>query len=72
MIKNYLLIILTAMVCVISYSSFRMSSLATFHYKEANLASKVIKEVELDYPEYFYDVIVETDAYQNYINFIEK
>ena len=60
------------MVCIIAGSSFRMSNLATFHYKEAYLASKVIEEIKVHETEYFYDVLVETDAYQNYVEFISS
>lgn len=68
--KNYLLVLLVAMTCITSYSSFRMSNRAAFHYKEAYLASKVIEQIEKDIPDYFYDVLIETDVYQEYIDLI--
>jgi hypothetical protein len=45
-----------------------MSNRAAAHYKEAYYASKVIEQIILDNEDYYYDVLVETDAWQNYID----
>lgn len=46
-----------------------MSNRAATHYEEAYLASKVIECIREDNPEYFYDVLVETNIYQDYANY---
>ena len=68
--KNFLLVLLVTMTCITACSSFKMSNIASFHYKEAYLASKVIEQVKEDNPDYFYDVLIETDTYQEYIDLI--
>jgi hypothetical protein len=45
-----------------------MSNRAAYHYREAELASKVINQVRLDNPDYYYDVLIETDAWQEYVD----
>lgn len=70
--KNFLLILLVAMTCISSCSSFKMSNRAAKHFEEAYWASKVIEQVRKDLPDYFYDVLVETDAYQEYITVYDK
>lgn len=66
--KNFLLILLTIVCSILSISLVQMSNKASFHYKEAYYASKVIEQVILDNEDYYYDVLVETDAWQNYID----
>ena len=66
--KNFLLILLTIVCSILSINLVQMSNRASFHYKEAYYASKVIEQVILDNEDYYYDVLVETDAWQNYIN----
>ena len=68
--KKYLIVLLVAMTCITSCSSFKMSNRAAFHYKEAKLASKIINQLKEDNPNYFYDVLMETDVYQEYIDLI--
>ena len=68
--KNYLIVLLVAMTCITSCSSFKMSNYASYHYKEAKLASKVINQIKEDNPDYFYDILIETDVYQEYIDLI--
>lgn len=68
--KNYLIALLIGMTSIASYSSFKMSNRAAAHYKEAYLASKVIEQIRKDNPDYFYDVLIETDVYQEYIDYI--
>lgn len=68
--KKILLVLLTIVSIISSCSSFNMSNRAAAHYKEAYLASKVIESVKEDNPDYFYDVLIETDIYQEYIDFI--
>ena len=68
--KNFLLILLTIVCSITSCSSFKMSNRAAAHYKEAYLASKVIEQIRKDNPDYFYDVLIETDVYQEYIDYI--
>ena len=67
--KNILLILLTIVCSTIAISLVQMSSRATAHYKEAYYASKVIEQVILDNEDYYYDVLVETDAWQDYVNY---
>lgn len=66
--KNFLLILLTIVCSILAISLVQMSNRASFHYKEAYYASKVIEQIILDNEDYYYDVLVETDAWQNYIN----
>lgn len=66
--KNFLLILLTIVCSVLSISLVQMSNRASYHYKEAYYASKVIEQVILDNEDYYYDVLVETDTWQNYID----
>lgn len=66
--KNFLLILLTIVCSILAISLVQMSNRASFHYKEAYYASKVIEQVILDNEDYYYDVLIETDAWQNYIN----
>lgn len=66
--KNFLLILLTIVCSITSCSSIKMSNRTSYYYKEACLASKVIEQVIRDNPDYYYDVLVETDAWQNYID----
>lgn len=66
--KNFLLILLTIVCSILSISLVQMSNRASFHYKEAYYASKVIEQVILDNEDYYYDVLIETDAWQNYID----
>lgn len=66
--KNFLLILLTIVCSILAISLVQMSNRASFHYKEAYYASKVIEQVILDNEDYYYDVLVETDAWQNYID----
>lgn len=68
--KNFLLILLTIVCSITSCSSFKMSNRAATHYEEAYLASKVIEYIREDNPNYFYDVLIETDVYQEYIDYI--
>lgn len=68
--KNFLLILLTIVSIISSCSSINMSNRAAAHYEEAYLASKVIKQIREDNPDYFYDVLIETDVYQEYIDYI--
>lgn len=37
-------------------------------YKDYNTAIAVIEQVEQDEPDYFYDVLIETDVYQQFKN----
>lgn len=67
--KNFLLILLTIVCSVLSISLVQMSNRASFYYEEACLASKVIEQVILDNEDYYYDILVETDAWQNYVNY---
>lgn len=67
--KNFLLILLTIVCSILAISLVQMSNRASFHYKEAYFASKVIEQVREDNPDYFYDVLVETDVYQDYVNY---
>ena len=46
-----------------------MSNRAAAHSEEAYLAFKVIEYIREDNPDYFYDVLVETDVYQDYVNY---
>lgn len=66
--KNFLLILLTIVCSILAISLVQMSNRASFHYKEAYYASKVIEQIILDNEDYYYDVLVETDAWQNYID----
>lgn len=67
--KKYLIVLLVAVTCITSCSSFKMSKYASYYYEEALLASKVIEQIKEDNPDYFYDVLVETDAWQDYVNY---
>lgn len=67
--KNILLILLTIVCSTLAISLVQMSNRATAHYKEAYYASKVIEQVILDNEDYYYDVLVETDAWQDYVNY---
>lgn len=67
--KKILLVLLTIVSIISSCSSIQMSNRAVAHYEEAYLASKVIEYIREDNPEYFYDVLVETDVYQDYVNY---
>lgn len=66
--KNFLLILLTIVCSVLAISLVQMSNRASYHYEEAYFASKVINQVRLDNPDYYYDVLIETDAWQEYID----
>ena len=66
--KNFLLILLTIVCSILAISLVQMSNRASFHYKEAYYASKVIEQVILDNEDYYYDVLIETDVWQNYID----
>lgn len=66
--KNFLLILLTIVCSILAISLVQMSNRASFHYKEAYYASKVIEQIILDNEDYYYDVLIETDAWQNYID----
>lgn len=68
--KKILLILLTIVSIISSCSSINMSNRAAAYYEEAYLASKVIEQIREDNPDYFYDVLIETDVYQEYIDFI--
>lgn len=66
--KNFLLVLLAIVSIISSCSSFKMSNRAETYYKEAYFASKVIEQIRQDNPDYFYDVLVKTDVWQEYIN----
>lgn len=68
--KNLIIITLAIFAMVSSCSSYRMSNEAATLLKECKLASNVINQVISDCPDYFYDVLVETDAWQEYIEVI--
>lgn len=68
--KNFILILLTIVSIISSCSSINMSNRAAAHYEEAYLASKVIEQIREDNPDYFYDVLIETDVYQEYIDYV--
>lgn len=68
--KNFLLILLTIVCSVLAISLVQMANKAAAHYEEAYLASKVIEQIREDNPDYFYDVLIETDVYQEYIDYI--
>lgn len=66
--KNFLLILLTIVCSILSISLVQMSNRAAYHYREAELASKVVEQIIFDNEDYYYDVLVETDAWQDYVN----
>lgn len=68
--KNFLLILLTIICSITSISLVQMSNRAALLLKECKAASNVINQVYQDNEEYFLDVLIETDAWNEYQSII--
>ena len=70
MIKNYYSLIVTILSVVALISLNQMVNRAKTNIEECIAAQKVIEKVRNDNPDYFYDVLVETDEYQDYVEIL--
>ncbi len=59
-INNFFWMFVASIISIVVYDNIT--------YKDYNAAVAVIEQVEQDKPDYFYDVLVETDVYQQFKN----
>lgn len=68
--KNFLLVLLTIVCSITSISLVQMSNRAALLLKECKAASNVINQIYQDNEEYFLDVLIETDVWNEYQSII--
>ena len=59
-INNFFWMFISSLISVIIFDNIK--------YRDYNAAVVVIEQVKQDQPDYFYDVLVETEAYQQFKN----
>lgn len=60
LIENFFWMFVASIISIVVYDNIA--------YRDYNAAVAVIEQVKQDEPDYFYDVLVETDVYQQFKN----
>lgn len=60
LIENFFWMFVASIISIVIYDNIA--------YRDYNAAVSVIEQVEQDEPDYFYDVLVETEVYQQFKN----